>query len=113
MSIWSNGGHWFNSPLLHWWCKILVHLFHETLPAVISCVITKHSPTKLLQGLLAEEKGENCDTYTQTKQTHQTRSVCTLYMIGTKTLTHMLVGILSNSVSFLSLGTSMITLLDM
>ena len=91
---------------------MLVHLFHETLPAVISCVITKHSPTKLLQGRLAEEKGENGDTYTQTKQTYQTRSVCTLYMIGAKNVTHMLGEILSNSVSFSSLGTSMITLLD-
>ena len=43
---------------------MLVHLLHEFLPAVISCIITKHSPTKLLQGQFAEEKGENLSTCT-------------------------------------------------
>ena len=66
LSIWSIVSHWFNSPLLYWLCKILVHLFYETLPAVISSIITKHSPTKLLQGLHAEEKGENCEYTTYT-----------------------------------------------
>ena len=95
LSIWSIVSHWFNSPLLYWLCKILVHLFYETLPAVISSIITKHSPTKLLQGLHAEEKGRivsTLHTHDKIKLPDKER-VCTWLMIGTKTLTHMLKGI--------------------